>query len=147
MLFRSVSQSRYHDVPTLYQINSITHEELISINGIGDFYANQIIKYRDQLGGYYSIEQLLEVWKMTEDIYLKIKDKFVIDKDHVKKMNLNEIALEELAQHPYFRWNLAQVIIKYRTQHGNFQLLEQLKQIKLVDEEKYNKIINYISIQ
>ena len=43
-------------------INTATEEELIELKGIGETLAKRIVKYRDKIGGFYSVEQLNEVY-------------------------------------------------------------------------------------
>ena len=61
----------------IIEVNASTLLDLESVPGIGPFFAKQIIKYRDQLGGFYSKEQLLEVWKMDQDKFMKM-EKFLL---------------------------------------------------------------------
>ena len=42
-------------------INTATQEELMTIDGIGETYAERIIELRERIGGFTSVEQLLEV--------------------------------------------------------------------------------------
>ena len=42
-------------------LNSATKEELMMIPGIGEAYATRSLEYRDQIGGFISLEQLKEV--------------------------------------------------------------------------------------
>lgn len=42
-------------------INTATAQELMEIPGIGETYANRIIDHREKIGGYTSLEQLLDI--------------------------------------------------------------------------------------
>ncbi len=42
-------------------INTATAEELMCVKGIGEVYAARIIEYRDKIGGYTSLDQLLHI--------------------------------------------------------------------------------------
>lgn len=143
----NVANQKVDFKPKSIDLNLASETELMSLDGIGIFFAKQIIKYREKLGGYYKIEQLLEVWKMTDETYLKIKDNFVINFSSINKMNVNQVSIEDLAKHPYFRWNLANSIVKFRMQHGDFKNLEDIKHSKLIDDEKYDQIVNYLSVK
>jgi DNA uptake protein ComE-like DNA-binding protein len=69
------------------ELNTIDSLELISINGIGPFYASQIINYRNKLGGFYKREQLMEIWKMKEETYQILMESLIIDTSTLQKIH------------------------------------------------------------
>jgi competence ComEA-like helix-hairpin-helix protein len=136
------------DRPTtiLVDLNKSTVEEFTKINGIGPFYAKQIIRYREQLGGYHSKEQLLEVWKMNLETYEKLKDYIFIQKGEINKISLNSTNINELNNHPYLNWNQANSIIKMRDQRGGFNSINDIKESVLIDEETFEKLVPYLTL-
>ena len=125
-------------------VNSAIEEELLKIKGIGPFFAKQIIKKRDELGGFVDKNQLLEVWKMDQEKLDLIKDELTIDIAKIKKLSINSATVEELKNHPYIRWNIANSIIKLRIQKNGFTSLDEIKESHLITEEKFIKIKPYI---
>ncbi len=136
------------DRPTtpLVDLNKSSVEEFTNINGIGPFYAKQIIRYREQLGGYHSKEQLLEVWKMNLETYEKLKDYIFIQKGETNKISLNSTNINELNNHPYLNWNQANSIIKMREQRGGFNSINDIKESILIDEETFEKLVPYLTL-
>lgn len=59
-------------------INNATAEELTELYQIGPVRANEIIKYREENGGFYSTEELLCIEKIPQSVYLKIKDEITV---------------------------------------------------------------------
>lgn len=59
-------------------INSAALEELKTLNGIGDSKAKSIIEYREQIGGFKSIEDIKNVTGIGEKMYEKIKEQIEI---------------------------------------------------------------------
>lgn len=53
-------------------LNTCTAEELMSIDGIGEKKASDIIEYRDYLGGYTSVEQIKNIKGIGDSIYEKL---------------------------------------------------------------------------
>ena len=127
-------------------LNTADTTEFMKIYGIGAFYAKQIIRYREKLGGYFTKEQLLEVWKMTLEAYDKIKDHVFISEKDVKRININSVTIEELKVHPYLKWNQANSIIKMRIQRNGFKNIEEIKESVLIDSETYEKLFPYLSL-
>jgi len=136
------------DRPTavLIDLNKSSVEDFTKINGIGPFYAKQIIRYREQLGGYHSKEQLLEVWKMNLETYEKLKDYIFIQKGEIKKIALNSTNINELNNHPYLNWNQANSIIKMKEQRGGFKSISDIKESILIDEETFEKLVPYLTL-
>jgi competence ComEA-like helix-hairpin-helix protein len=131
---------------TLINLNTADTTEFMKIYGIGAFYAKQIIRYREKLGGYLTKEQLFEVWKMTTEAYDKIKDHVFISEKDVKRININSVTIEELKVHPYLKWNQANSIVKMRIQRNGFKNIEELKESVLIDSETYEKLFPYLSL-
>lgn len=131
---------------TLINLNTADTTEFMKIYGIGAFYAKQIIRYREKLGGYLTKEQLFEVWKMTPEAYEKIKDHVFISEKDVKRININLVSIEELKVHPYLKWNQANSIVKMRMQRNGFKNIEEIKESVLIDSETYEKLFPYLSL-
>ena len=131
---------------TLINLNTADTTEFMKIYGIGAFYAKQIIRYREKLGGFFTKEQLFEVWKMTPEAYDKIKDHVFISEKDVKRININSVTIEELKVHPYLKWNQANSIIKMRIQRNGFKNIEEIKESVLIDSETYEKLFPYLSL-
>ena len=55
-------------------LNTATSEELQTLPGIGETIAGAIIAYREQIGGFTSIEQLMEVPRIGATTFEKLKN-------------------------------------------------------------------------
>jgi len=128
------------------ELNSTNEEELQKLKGIGPFFAKQIIKYRDRLGGFTNISQLMEVWKMNLETFEILEKSCKLNSGAINKLNLNEVTVEELKNHPYLTWNQANSIIKMRQQRGRYEKIEEIKESKLIDEETFLKVSPYLSL-
>lgn len=53
-------------------INTATVQELCTIDGIGEKRAEAIIQYRQQIGGYTSVEQIKNIQGIGDAIYAKV---------------------------------------------------------------------------
>ena len=59
-------------------LNTAAKEQLITLTGIGEVKAAAIIRYREENGGFQSIEELMEVEGIKEGVFNKIKDQIKI---------------------------------------------------------------------
>ncbi len=128
-------------------LNTADTSQFMTIYGVGAFYAKQIIRYREKLGGFFVKEQLLEVWKMTPETYEIIKERVYINESDVKRININSVTIDQLKTHPYLNWNKANSIIKMRAQRNGFKNIEEIKESVLIDSETYEKLFPYLSLQ
>lgn len=126
-------------------LNSATREELKQLTGIGDFYAEKIVERREELGGYISHDQLLEIWKFGTERLDKIKGNISVD-GNVRKLNVNTASFEMLYEHPYISYKVANSIVKMRAAHGNFKSLEEIMKSVLIDRELFLKVKPYLTI-
>lgn len=133
--------------PPVIDINQADTSAFISLPGIGSKLANRIIHFRDKLGGFHSVEQVSETFGLPDSTFQLIKPRLQCLPVEVQKININTADVNTLKQHPYFRWNIANAIVQYRQQHGNFRSPEQLQQIVLITPEIYQKIATYITVE
>ena len=62
----------------MVDLNSAGKEELMTLEGIGEKRAGDIIAYREQHGGFRSIEEIKQVSGIKESSYAKIADKIYV---------------------------------------------------------------------
>ena len=55
-------------------LNKATKEELMSLPGVGESRADSIIQYRNENGGFKSIEEIMQISGIKEGLFEKIKD-------------------------------------------------------------------------
>ena len=130
----------------LLEINTATPDELENLKGIGPFLSTKIVNYRTMLGGFYQLEQLLEVYKFPPELMQTVQKFVKLDPTIIKKININSATTEELKAHPYLNWNQANSIVKMRQQKGKYSSFEELKESVLIDEKTYNKILPYLTL-
>lgn len=62
-----------------YNLNTVTFDQLVSLPGIGEVKAEAILQMRDDLGGFASVEQLMDVSGIGEATYETISPYFYIE--------------------------------------------------------------------
>lgn len=131
------------------EINTADTTALVAMPGIGPAFARSMVKYRDALGGFHSLDQLSEVYILKDkpDAVLQLKRVLIIDTLMVRRIPINTCTVEELAAHPYARWKVAKPLIAYRNQHGPFNQLADIKGCVLVTEEVFRKLAPYLSVE
>lgn len=131
------------------EINSADTSSLIELPGIGPAFARSIVKFRDALGGFHSLDQLSEVYILKDkpDAVLKLKQVLILDTLAVRRIAINACTVEELAAHPYARWKVAKPLIAYRTQHGPFKQVADIKGCAAISEEVFRKLAPYLSVE
>jgi len=128
------------------ELNSADTAALLKVKGIGPLLSRRIIKYREMLGGFVKVEQLMEVYGMDSLWFQTMKSSLTIDNGLVSKIAINAVTLEDLEKHPYFGRSVAKTIVNYRQQHGGFRSVDDLKKVYSIDEKLFAKIEPYILI-
>ncbi len=126
-------------------INQATQEDLIKIYGIGEALSLRILKQKEILGCFVSMEQLNEIWGLSPQVLVELNSHFktVVPSDF-RKIAINDASLKELSQFSYFKYALAKQIVTYRSMNGNFENIEDLSKIKGFPVEKAKIISLYL---
>lgn len=125
-------------------LNYADTTELKKLPYIGSFYAREIVRYREELGGYYEIGQLLELYKMTPQTINIIVDKVRIDTSAIRKLNINSATAQVLATHPYIDFKLASKIVLAREAAGGFDDMDALCESGLLNADLCLKLAPYL---
>ena len=122
-------------------LNRADTAQLRKVPGIGPYFARKIVEYRERLGGYYRVQQLLEI----EDFPETAVDFFIIPDDtQLRKLNINRLSLNELKRHPYLNFYQARAIVDYRRLHGTIQSLDQLSLLRDFPREAIERLTPYV---
>lgn len=116
------------------------------VPGIGPGTAGRIIKYRENLGGFHSTNQLSEVYGMKPETIELMWEFFDFTPAIFRKINLNQSTIEEISSHPYVTYGEAKVIVAYRNQHGAYQSADDLMKIRIFKEEWIRKLAPYLDL-
>jgi competence ComEA-like helix-hairpin-helix protein len=128
-------------------INTADTTSLIALPGIGSKLSQRIVTFRDKLGGFYKVDQIGETYGLPDSTFQKIKSRFVVDAASVQQININTATADEMKTHPYLRYAIANAIVQYRTQHGDFSSVGELKKIMLITDDVYNKAAPYLKVK
>lgn len=131
--------------PAVIDINTADTAAFIALPGIGSKLAARIVNFRDKLGGFYGVQQVAETYGLPDSTFNKIKPLLLCNRPAVKQININTADANELKQHPYIRWNLANLIVQYRQQHGDFKSADDLLRLATVTPELLGKIRPYLT--
>jgi competence protein ComEA len=131
----------------LVDLNTADSVTLLTLYGIGPSFAKRIIKYRNLLGGFYSKNQLLEVYGFDQDRLEKIEANCDVSSSGIKKININTVRTDELKKHPYMDYYTAKAVIDQRVVLGKFTSMQQIKAIPLIHDDLFNKIQHYFTLE
>ena len=128
----------------LVELNSADTTALISVNGIGSKSAVEIVKYRDLLGGYHSVEQISELKCVTEQNYEKILQQIYCDSCEIRKIDINFAAPKVIARHPYVSAAALRKIIKQRQLKGGWSRIEEMVEDNILSEDEAKRLAPYL---
>ena len=92
------------------------------------------------------MDQLNEVYNLPEETIETLKQYVFLDSTNIaiERISINTTDFLQIAAHPYISYILAKAIVSYREQHGPFNNLEDLKNIHLMDDSTYLRVLPYI---
>lgn len=133
-------------IPIVVDINDADTTAFITLRGIGSTFANRIVKYRESLGGFVSVQQISEIYGLPPETFEKLLPYLKVNSQStVAKLAINELDVKSLSKHPYISFKQSAAIVNYRNQHGHFRHLEDLKKVLLLDDDFLRKLAPYLT--
>jgi DNA uptake protein and related DNA-binding proteins len=139
----SASPSSSLASPPRVEINSAGEEALQKLRGIGPYYAQKIIQYRERLGGFVLIGQLLEIEGIDEERLAQFGEQVDIDYEKIRPLSLTDADAKALGAHPYIGPYAARWIVHYRTQFGDSVCRPQVLLRRGIIKEKQAALLEY----
>lgn len=150
----SVSQQKLRVVKSIktdqpVELNTADTTLLKQLRGIGSGYAKMIVNYRTKLGGFYSKEQLLEVYRFPAETYAKIEHQLWVDTTYIQKIPINQFTIDQLKRHPYIRYFQAKSLYDNRLNkpEQRYNALDDLVEDRDVTPQFIAKIAPYLSFK
>ncbi len=129
---------------TVVEINTADSLSIVYLKGIGPGFTKRIMKYRTMLGGFHSVNQLKEVYGMTDSTFMLLSSQIKLDPNSISKIPINAVDFNSLRKHPYFNFQTAQAVVNFRLKHG--RLTEQsFRDLGVFSDEKLRLILPYLS--
>lgn len=130
---------------TVIELNQADTLTLKKIPGIGSTFARRIIGYRELLGGFYTVEQLAEVYGIDEERYNALHTWFKVDTTCIQPLRVNQLSFKELLRHPYLNTSQVRQIERLRRkaplQSWNDLIL--LEEFSAIDRQRLRPYLSF----
>lgn len=130
----------------LVELNEADSLTLLKVSGIGPYTAGKILFMREELGGFHSHEQLLDIYPIDSVRLKKLKPQLLCN-GKVKRLNINTATFDELIKHPYLEYRVVKNILHFRENIRPFNKVSELRNIELVDAPLFRKIAPYLMVE
>lgn len=140
---------------TIIELNSADTLSLQYIRGIGSGIAKQIGRYREQLGGYYSAEQIREIARLQEydrDTLMRFAFDSVLPHltacaDSIHPISVNHSSVQRLQRHPYLRFEQAKALYTLRRNRFKLTSIDELRTLPEFTEQDLERLRWYLSFE
>ena len=130
--------------PERIEINSADSSALRSVVGIGEKSVAEIMRYRELLGGFSSVEQLSELKCVTESNYERILPQIRCDSCKISKIDINFADPKELMRHPYVSAKALRRIVKQRKLKGGWSGIEEMIEDDIFTKDEAERLAPYL---
>ena len=125
-------------------LNAADSAALVTLPGIGPVYATRIIRYREQLGGFLDISQLMEIDGLPDSL---MKWFILTDTVPISKISVNTLSLSQLRRHPYIDFYQARAIVEYREERGKIKSPDQLSFMEEFTDRDLERLAPYLDFR
>ncbi|TAJ14938.1 hypothetical protein DMA11_03145 [Marinilabiliaceae bacterium JC017] len=128
-------------------INEASAHDFRKIKGVGEVLSARIVKYRKLLGGFYSIDQLKEVYGIDDLLIDKNKQYFKVNESEIARININRSNLSFIRKHPYVNFYQAKEIVEYRKRKGGVECLSEILSLPVFMDADTVKLRHYLAVK
>ncbi len=135
------------DPNSKFALNTVDSVAMMQIKGMNKILLRSILRFRRSSGGFASIDQLRELYGMTDDLFSKLSSRFVIDSASIQKIKINSASVDRLNAHPYLNFYQSRAIYEYRRRKGKIMSIRELHKLDDLDPLTIQKMEVYFSFE
>ena len=133
------TSNKFHTL-TKVDVNTADTAMLRRIPGVGAKISEAIVRYREKLGGFYSVEQLREM-KMVSPELLEWME---VSSPNVQKIPVNEASFQALNRHPYISYEQTKALRQYIRLYGRVKDEKALLETGIFTKEDVERLKPYL---
>lgn len=132
---------------TVVELNGADSLTLRKVPGIGEAFSRRIIKYRDLLGGFYTVTQLAEVYGIDEERYAALAPWFIADTTQIRPIAVNHADFRTLIRHPYLNKQQTVTLLNLVKRKGRLSGWSDLRLLEEFTPEERERLRFYLSFE
>lgn len=137
-------ETRKFQTMTKVDVNEADTALLRRIPGVGEKISEAIVRYRERLGGFHSVEQLREIKIVSPEL---LEWFTVSSPSAVQKVNFNQASFQALNSHPYISYEQTKSLLQYRRLYGDVKDEATLLSTGIFTQEELEKLRPYIAYE
>lgn len=141
------SRSQKFPTGTQVELNQADSLTLQKVPGIGPVFSRRIIKYRDLLGGFYTVHQLAEVYGIDADKYAALEPWFTVDTALIRPLIVNQADYRTLIRHPYLNKQQTKILLRLIERKGKLQGWEEFRLLDEFPPGEIERLRYYLSFE
>ena len=129
---------------TKVDINTADTALLRRIPGVGEKISEAIVEYRKKLGGFHSVEQLMEIKIVSPELL----DWFEVSSSpNLQSINLNKASFQALNRHPYISYEQTKALLQYIRLYGKVKDEKALMETGIFTKEEVERLRPYLTFE
>lgn len=129
----------------IIEVNTADSTTLTTLPGIGPVLAGRIVKYRNALGGFVEVGQLMEIYGIDSLKWEGLLPLIEVNSHLIRRIDINTAEEAQLASHPYIRAGLAREIVAFRKNFRLFQSVSEIEKLSLARNRDLRRLYPYLS--
>lgn len=129
---------------SLIDLNAADSLMLLSLPGSGPWTAYRILRYRQALGGFSSIYQLLEVRGIDSLKFFAMEPWLTVDKNAITPLRINYLDFRDLVKHPYLSFDQVKALVNHRDRRGFIRNADELLRLQHYDSNDIKCLQPYL---
>ncbi|MEO1411975.1 MAG: helix-hairpin-helix domain-containing protein [Bacteroidota bacterium] len=130
--------------PVRVDVNQASAADWQRLRGVGPYFAGKIVSWRDKLGGFYDIEQVATTAGLPDSTFQRIRPQLDLS-PILRPIPVNKSSVEDLRRHPYLSYKQAQILFRYRQNHGKIENWAAFDKIRGFDAQQRERLRPYLN--